>query len=99
MENRIPVFMIQFLDRDEVFLLIRPEELDRVNKYLHTGEKPFRSQFCASEGHDIEFVKREIIESSKKAKIKLRNQIDKEMKQRSEKLDRIRRNRNRRKKD
>lgn len=98
-ENKIPVFMIQFLDRDEVFLLIRPEELDRINKYLHTGEKPVRSQFCASEKYDIEFVKREKIESSEKAKVKLKSQMEKERKQRSEQFDRVRRNRNRRKKN
>ena len=98
-ENKIPVFMIQFLERDEIFLLIRPEELTKVSKYIETGKKSVRSQFCASEADEIEFEKRERIESSEKAKIKLRNQIDKEIKQRSEKFDRIRRNRNRRKKD
>lgn len=38
--HKIPVFAIQFLDGNDVFLLMRPENLEELAKHLNTGEKP-----------------------------------------------------------
>ena len=38
--HKIPVFAIQFLDGNDVFVVVRPEFLEDVAAYLNTGEKP-----------------------------------------------------------
>ena len=37
--HKLPVFAIQFLRTDEVYLVIKPELLSEVVKYIETGEK------------------------------------------------------------
>jgi len=37
--NKLPVFAIQFLKTNEVFLLVRPEELTEVAKYITNPDK------------------------------------------------------------
>lgn len=36
-EHKLPVFAIQFLQSNEVFLLVRPEDIEDVSKYIKTG--------------------------------------------------------------
>lgn len=36
-DKKIPVFAIQFLKSNEIYLLVRPEELQEVAEYLDTG--------------------------------------------------------------
>ena len=35
--KKVPVFMVQFLECDEVFVVARPSDLKYINKYLETG--------------------------------------------------------------
>ena len=37
-EHKMPVFAVQFLQSNEVFLLIRPQDLEDASKYLETGK-------------------------------------------------------------
>lgn len=37
-EHKMPVFAVQFIQSNEVFLLIRPRDLEDAAKYLETGE-------------------------------------------------------------
>ena len=38
--HKLPVFAIQFLNSNEVFLVIKPEDITDIAKYINTGEKP-----------------------------------------------------------
>ena len=53
--HKLPVFAIQFLQTDEVFLVMQPEVLEDVAKYLKTGEVPT----TATGGMDIDLSEHE----------------------------------------
>lgn len=38
--HKLPVFAIQFLNSNEVFLVIKPEDVIDIAKYINTGEVP-----------------------------------------------------------
>lgn len=38
--HKLPVFAIQFLNSNEVFLVVKPEDITDIAKYINTGEKP-----------------------------------------------------------
>ena len=38
--HKLPVFAIQFLNSNEVFLVIKPEDITDIAKYINTGELP-----------------------------------------------------------
>ena len=38
--HKLPVFAIQFLNSNEVFLVIKPEDITDIAKYINTGEVP-----------------------------------------------------------
>ena len=38
--HKLPVFAIQFLNSNEVFLVVKPEDITDIAKYVNTGEKP-----------------------------------------------------------
>ena len=38
--HKLPVFAIQFLNSNEVFLVVKPEDVTDIAKYINTGEKP-----------------------------------------------------------
>lgn len=38
--KKLPVFAIQFLQSNELYLVVRPKDLQDLAKYLNTGEKP-----------------------------------------------------------
>ena len=38
--HKLPVFAIQFLSSNEVYLLVKPEDITDIAKYINTGEKP-----------------------------------------------------------
>ena len=38
--HKLPVFAIQFLNSNEVYLLVKPEDITDIAKYINTGEKP-----------------------------------------------------------
>lgn len=48
-EKKLPVFAIQFLQSNEVFLVVRPEDLQDVSEYIKTGKVNEYEQFIATE--------------------------------------------------
>ena len=38
--HKLPVFAIQFLNSNEVFLVVKPEDITDISKYINTGEVP-----------------------------------------------------------
>lgn len=38
--HKLPVFAIQFLNSNEVFLVVKPEDITDIAKYINTGELP-----------------------------------------------------------
>lgn len=40
--HKTPLFVIQFLNNNDVFIMVRPEDIGQVNQYINTGrcEKP-----------------------------------------------------------
>lgn len=38
--HKLPVFAIQFLNSNEVYLLVKPEDITDIAKYINTGERP-----------------------------------------------------------
>lgn len=38
--HKLPVFAIQFLSSNEVFLVVKPEDITDIAKYINTGEVP-----------------------------------------------------------
>jgi len=43
--HKLPVFAIQFLQSNEVYLLVKPEELCEAAKYIETGEYKSANEF------------------------------------------------------
>lgn len=37
--HKVPVFAIQFLNTNQVFIMMKPEDLNDVNEYIYTGKK------------------------------------------------------------
>lgn len=67
--HKLPVFAIQFLQSGEVYLVLKPEVLQDVSKYLRTGElsKVNNFDFDVTEHAPVERPKR-IIRSSSSAR-------------------------------
>lgn len=67
--HKMPVFAIQFLESNEVYLVMKPEVLDDLAKYLKTGEAPDRLVgIDLSEREDMKTVKTTTIKSSSSAR-------------------------------
>lgn len=54
--HKLPVFAIQFLKTDEVYLVIKPELLSEVVKYIETGEKVDNDILDIDINEDEDFV-------------------------------------------
>lgn len=77
-EHKLPVFAIQFLQSNEVFVLVSPEDLTQVSKYLRDGNKPRHDEFF-DEISQIEDTSstdaRRMITSSNNAREQVRNEM------------------------
>lgn len=77
-EHKIPVFAIQFLSTNEVFLLIKPEDIQDVSKYLKTGEHINNKLFELDSNMELlddSRHKPKMIRSSDSAREQTRNEI------------------------
>lgn len=77
--HKIPVFAIQFLESDEVYLVMKPEVLEDLAKCLKTGEVPDAMQyaFCGidlSEYEDVTVIGSRVIKSSSSAREQFREE-------------------------
>lgn len=79
-EKKLPVFAIQFLQSNEVFLVVRPEDLQDVSEYLKTGKVNEREQLITT-GQDSTLdtsseAQRVVIKSSRKARDEYYRYVD-----------------------
>lgn len=82
--HKLPVFAIQFLQSNEVYLLIKPDMLYEAAQYIETGEYNNANTFIdidLSEHEDMVVIPKRIIKSSSKA----REQFNEENKKRFKK--------------
>ena len=59
--KKLPVFAVQFLENNEIFLLVKPEDLSDIAKYIETQEPPKLIESIINIGHEVghqESVKR-----------------------------------------
>lgn len=54
--HKIPVFAIQFLQSNEVYLLIRPEDLQDAARYIKTGKRVSMEEFVEIDVNKLEKV-------------------------------------------
>lgn len=71
--HKLPVFVIQFLQSNQTYLVLKPEDLSDIVKYINTGEIS-QNRFLGIEMVDVEVEEKEktqprrIISSSSKAR-------------------------------
>ena len=83
--HKLPVFAIQFLNSNEVFLIIKPEHLQDVSKFIDTGKYDGESlnEFIGVdlENHEeIKAKKSKVIKSSLSAREKFNNEMQNKFK-------------------
>lgn len=69
--HKMPVFAVQFLSTQEVYLLVKPEMLSEAAEFLKTGEYTQRNEFVGvdiSEHEDIAVVPVTTVKSSSRAR-------------------------------
>ncbi len=82
--HKLPVFAIQFIQSNEVYLLVKPDLLQEVAQYIETGEYTDKNSFVGidlSEHEDMTTTKNRVIKSSSRA----REQFNKEKENRFKK--------------
>ena len=81
--HKLPVFAIQFLQSNEVYLLVKPDMLCEVAQYIKTGEYISANAFIGvdlSEHEDIVAKPKRIIKSSSKARKQFNEENEKRFK-------------------
>lgn len=81
--HKLPVFAIQFLQSNEVYLLIKPEMLCEAAKYIETGEYESANEFVGidlSEHEDTTTVGGKTIKSSSRARKQFNEENEKRFK-------------------
>lgn len=81
--HKLPVFAIQFLQSNEVYLLVRPEELCEAAKYIQTGEYESANEFVGldlSEHEDTHAIGGKVIRSSSKAREEFKKENERKFK-------------------
>lgn len=88
-EHKLPVFVIQFLQSNEVYLVLRPEDLKDVVKFIKTG-KVSEERFLGVEeltgdstDSDVENQPRKKIVSSSKSRKAFMNEHEKQYEKKS----------------
>lgn len=73
--HKIPVFAIQFLSSNELYLVMKPEVLEDLAKYLKTGEAPeLFIGIDLSEHEDMASIGGRVIKSSSSARKQFREE-------------------------
>ena len=81
--HKIPVFAIQFLQSNEVYLIVKPEELCEAARYIKTGEYESANEFVGidlSEHEDVTTTTNRVIKSSSNARQKFHQENEKKFK-------------------
>jgi hypothetical protein len=79
-EHKIPVFAIQFLNTNEVWVMSKPEDLISVSEYIQTGATKVSSPILLDECEEINPKKRKTISSSKKGRDDFNNEQERKYK-------------------
>lgn len=82
--HKLPVFAIQFIQSNEVYLLVKPDSLQEVAQYIETGEYTTANEFVGidlSEREETKPKQGKVIKSSSRA----REQFHKKKEQRFKK--------------
>lgn len=74
--HKLPIFAIQFLKSSEVFLVVRPEDISDVAKYINTGVVEEREQLVEAD-EETHKIKRRVIRSSPDARESFRDEVEK----------------------
>lgn len=75
--HKLPVFAVQFLQSNEVYLLVRPENLQEIAEYLKTGEVPDIDYGIDLSEHELKPRKKRKIKSSSSAREEFMKENDK----------------------
>lgn len=81
--HKLPVFAIQFLQSNEVYLLIKPEMLCEAAKYIETGEYESANEFVGidlSEHEQMIITPKRVIKSSSNAREKFNQENERKFK-------------------
>jgi hypothetical protein len=81
--HKLPVFAIQFLQSNEVYLIVKPEMLCEAAKYIETGEYESANEFVGidlSEHEEVTSTPKRVIKSSSNAREKFHQENDKKFK-------------------
>ena len=54
--HKLPVFAIQFLNSQEVYLIIKPEDLSEIANYIKTGERISTEDFVGVDTNKLEDI-------------------------------------------
>lgn len=75
--HKLPVFAIQFLQSNEVYLIVKPEMLCEAAQYIETGEYISANEFVGidlSEHEDMTVQTKKVIKSSSNAREKFKRE-------------------------
>lgn len=81
--HKLPVFAIQFIQSNEVYLLVKPDMLTEVAQYIETGECTTKEDFVGvsiSEHEDVKPIKGRVIKSSSSARERFKEEREKKFK-------------------
>ena len=67
-EHKIPLFAIQFLNTNEVWLMVKPEDLPGVTEYINTGEIKETKQDTPVTFEETKVIPKKVIKSSGNAR-------------------------------
>lgn len=81
--HKLPVFAIQFIQSNEVYLLVKPDMLTEVAQYIETGERTAKEDFVGvniSEHEDVKPIEGKVIKSSSSARERFEEEWSKKFK-------------------
>ena len=81
--HKLPVFAIQFLQSNEVYLLVKPDMLCEAAQYIETGEYTSANAFVGvdlSEHEDMVATPKRTIKSSSKAREQFQRENERKFK-------------------
>lgn len=81
--HKLPVFAIQFIQSNEVYLLVKPDMLTEVAQYIETGERTAKEDFVGvniSEHEDVGPIEGKVIKSSSSARERFEEEWSKKFK-------------------
>lgn len=67
-EHKVPVFAIQFLNTGEVWLMVKPDEIQNVSEYIKTGHTKVQWGVDISNREDLTSCVKKKIESSESSR-------------------------------